>query len=364
MKWPTRIGVLLALATAVCAPDSVARAQDGAESLRQLSNTFRSAYEQVKPAVVQIATTRSWRFARQTLPESHPPVDPDAYRGLGSGTIVSDDGYILSNYHVVSGADSIVVTLTDRRTFGAEVVGFDSLIDIALLKIEAQQLPHVRLGDSTSLQVGDWVLAIGHPLGMGSTLTHGIISALDRRADIFNGSGYAIESFIQTNAVINPGNSGGPLVNASGDVIGINTLVRSGPGAGLGFAIPINLAQHVADQLVDQGEVVHPYIGLQLISLTARIAKEHNRDPNALVQLPERNGALVQSVLPESPAEQAGLRRGDLVIAVGETAISDPQLLLEVVDSARLGESLSLHVLRNGRELILAVKPLALPGVA
>ena len=130
MKWPTRIGVLLALTIAVCAPDSVARAQDGAESLRQLSNTFRSAYEQVKPAVVQIATTRSWRFARQTLPESHPPVDPDAYRGLGSGTTVSDDGYILSNYHVVSGADSVVVTLTDRRTFGAEVVGFDSLIDI------------------------------------------------------------------------------------------------------------------------------------------------------------------------------------------------------------------------------------------
>ena len=140
---------------------------------------------------------------------------------------------------------------------------------------------------------------------------------------------------IQTDAAINPGNSGGPLVNAAGEVIGINTLVRSGPGAGLGFAIPINLARGVVDQLLDQGEVVHPYIGLQLIPLTARIAKEHNRDPNALVQLPQRNGALVQSVLPDSPADRGGFHRGDLVVAVGDKPTTDPQGLLAVVDQSR-----------------------------
>ena len=169
---------------------------------------------------------------------------------------------------------------------------------------------------------------------------------------------------IQTDAAINPGNSGGPLVNADGEVIGINTLVRSGPGAGLGFAIPINLARGVADQLVQQGEVVHPYIGLQLLALTPRIAREHNRDPNALVELPERQGALVQSVLPEGPAEKAGLRRGDLVIGVRDQAVLDPQQLLEVVDAAPIGDPLPLKLLRNGRELTLSVKPAPLPGIS
>jgi len=169
---------------------------------------------------------------------------------------------------------------------------------------------------------------------------------------------------IQTDAAINPGNSGGPLVNGDGEVIGINTLVRSGPCAGLGFASPINLARGVADQMVQQGEVVHPYIGLQLLASTPRIAREHNRDPNALVELPERQGALVQSVLPEGPAEKAGLRRGDLVIGVRDQAVLDPQQLLEVVDAAPIGDPLPLKLLRNGRELTLSVKPAPLPGIS
>ena len=340
MKWPTRIGVLLTLATAVCAPDSVARAQDGAESLRQLSNTFRSAYEQVKPAVVQIATTRSWRFARQTLPESHPPVDPDAYRGLGSGTIVSDDGYILSNYHVVSGADSIVVTLTDRRTFGAEVVGFDSLIDIALLKIEAQQLPHVRLGDSTSLQVGDWVLAIGHPLGMGSTLTHGIISALDRRADIFNGSGYAIESFIQTNAVINPGNSGGPLLNLDGETVGIVTAISTRTGFYMGYslAVPVNLAREAMNDIRTHGRVVRGYLGISMEAVTQETVDTYG------LSMERPHGVWVR-VSPQGPAQRSGLQNGDVILAVDGQRVDHPNQIQSIIYGRDPGERVQLTLL-------------------
>ena len=193
-------------------------------------------------------------------------------------------------------------------------------------------------------------------------MTLGIVSSLHRNINSLGFSDKRLD-LIQTDAAINPGNSGGPLVNGDGEVIGINTLVRSGPGAGLGFAIPINLARRVADQLLQQGEVVHPYIGLQLVGLTARIAREHNRDPNALVQLPERNGALVQSVLPDGPSDKAGLRRGDLVIAVEDRPVDDPQALLEVVDAAPIGTPLPLKLLRNGREISLSVKPAPLSGL-
>ena len=213
------------------------------------------------------------------------------------------------------------------------------------------------------MQVGDWAIALGTPFGLERTVTLGIVSSLHRN---INSLGFADKrlELIQTDAAINPGNSGGPLVNGDGQVIGINTLVRSGPGAGLGFAIPINLARRVADQLQQQGEVVHPYIGLQLVALTPRIAREHNKDPNALVQLPERSGALVQAVLPDGPAEKAGLRRGDLLITVDERDIADPQALLEVVDAAAIDVPLPLKVLRAGRELTLSVKPEPLPGMA
>ena len=218
------------------------------------------------------------------------------------------------------------------------------------------------LGDSEALDVGDWAIALGTPYGLERTVTLGIVSSLHRNISSLGFADKRLD-LIQTDAAINPGNSGGPLVNASGEVIGINTLVRSGPGAGLGFAIPINLAHRVADQLVAEGQVVHPYLGLQLVPLTARIAREHNKDPNALLQLPERSGALVQTVVPDSPAQKAGLHRGDVVISAGETVVVDPQSLLTEVDRAELNTPLPLEVLRNGKSLQLSVKPAPLPGL-
>jgi S1-C subfamily serine protease len=213
------------------------------------------------------------------------------------------------------------------------------------------------------LEVGDWAIALGTPYGLERTVTLGIVSSLHRNISSLGFSDKRLD-LIQTDAAINPGNSGGPLVNATGEVIGINTLVRSGPGAGLGFAIPINLASRVAEQLQKDGEVVHPYLGVQLVPLTARIARDHNRDPNALVELPERSGALVQSVLPDSPAQRAGLRRGDLIVHAGEDTIRDPQDLLKQVDQAEIDQPLLLQILRNGGDLQLSVKPAPLPGMS
>ena len=208
--------------------------------------------------------------------------------------------------------------------------------------------------------MGDWAIALGSPYGLERTVTLGIVSSLHRNINSLGFSDKRLD-LIQTDAAINPGNSGGPLVNAAGEVIGINTLVRSGPGAGLGFAIPINLARRVADQLVAGGHVVHPYLGVQLVPLTARLARDNNRDPGALLQLPERDGALVQRVLPDSPAAAAGLRRGDLVVAAADQPIPDPATLLALVERASVGEAMGLKVVRGDRELLVSIRPAALP---
>ena len=330
------------------------------------------AVRQVAPSVVRIDTERSV----QRQPYDPTLLDPllrdllgdpsgvERERGQGSGVVIDRDGLILTNAHVVERVDTVTVTLPEGEQRDGDVVGTDPVTDLALVRLQrgAQPAP-APLGDSEKLDVGDWAIALGTPYGLERTVTLGIVSSLHRN---INSLGFADKrlELIQTDAAINPGNSGGPLVNGDGQVIGINTLVRSGPGAGLGFAIPINLARRVADQLQQQGEVVHPYIGLQLVALTPRIAREHNKDPNALVQLPERSGALVQAVLPDGPAEKAGLRRGDLLITVDERDIADPQALLEVVDAAAIDVPLPLKVLRAGRELTLSVKPEPLPGMA
>lgn len=329
------------------------------------------AVERVAPSVVRIDTERT--VERQPFDPTlidpllrdllgDPAMGPERERGQGSGVLIDDAGLILTNAHVVERVDQVSVTLAEGEVADGIVIGADPVTDLALVRLSEGDLPNAApLGNSEALQVGDWAIALGTPFGLERTVTLGIVSSLHRNINSLGFSDKRLD-LIQTDAAINPGNSGGPLVNGRGEVIGINTLVRSGPGAGLGFAIPINLATGVVAQLLEKGEVIHPYLGVQLVSLTARIAKEHNRDPNALVELPERSGALVQSVLPDSPAEKAGLRRGDLVIAADEMIISDPQSLLEQVDKAEIGVPLSLKIMRNSLELSLSIKPSALPG--
>ena len=336
-------------------------------------NFVADAVSQVAPAVVRIDTERTVQrqpfdptlidpLLRDLLGE--PGIGPERERGQGSGVVIDDQGLVLTNAHVVERVDAVSVTLADGDQHDGSVVGTDPVTDLALVRLDGGTRPEAApLGDSDALEVGDWAIALGTPYGLERTVTLGIVSSLHRNISSLGFSDKRLD-LIQTDAAINPGNSGGPLVNGRGEVIGINTLVRSGPGAGLGFAIPINLARHVSEQLLTSGEVVHPYLGVQLVPLTARIAREHNRDPNSLVELPERFGALVQSVLPDSPAERAGLRRGDLVIAAAETSVSDPQTLLKQVDQAEIGVTFSLRIMRNGQEMSLSVNPAALPGLS
>ncbi len=335
-------------------------------------NFVSSAVKNVSPAVVKIDTERL--VERQQFDPTlldpllrdllgDPGIAPDKERGQGSGVIINDNGLILTNAHVVERVDDVSVTLADGTIKDGQVLGTDAVTDLALVKIqESTYSSFAPLGNSEDLEVGDWAIALGTPYGLEKTVTLGIVSSLHRDINSLGFSDKRLD-LIQTDAAINPGNSGGPLINSNGEVIGINTLVRSGPGAGLGFAIPINLAKNVSDQLLKNGEVIHPYLGVQLISLNPRIAKEHNQDPNSLVQLPERNGALIQSVIPNSPAEKAGLRRGDLVIAAENISIEEPKALLDEVEKAQIGKVFLLSVLRDNKEIQINIKPEPLPGL-
>ena len=329
-----------------------------------------AAARAVAPAVVRIDTER--QVSRQQFdPAMLDPLLRDLFgdpsnsmreRGQGSGVVIdAARGLVLTNAHVVDAVDLVEVTLADGRQLDGQVVGADPVTDLALVKLEGQrQLAAAPLGDSEALEVGDWAIALGSPYGLERTVTLGIVSSLHRDINSLGFSDKRLD-LIQTDAAINPGNSGGPLVNSAGEVIGINTLVRSGPGAGLGFAIPINLARRVALQLADGGQVVHPYLGLQLVPLTARQARANNSDPNALLQLPERDGALVQRVLEDSPAQAAGLRRGDLVVAAAEQPVGDPASLLRQVERSSVGEPLALSVIRAQKQMKLTIRPAALP---
>ena len=354
--------LLLLLSVVWAAPAWADRAQG-------VGSFVTAAVKRVAPAVVRIDTERS--VPRLGLdPSFNDPLLRELFgdqmpqnreRGQGSGIVIDAKGLVLTNAHVVDGADHVEVSLADGRALEGQVLGADPITDLAVVSIAGSGLKAAPLGDSEALEVGDWAIALGTPYGLERTVTLGIVSSLHRNITSLGFSDKRLE-LIQTDAAINPGNSGGPLINASGEVVGINTLVRSGPGAGLGFAIPINLAKGVAAQLGRGSSVVHPYLGLQLVPLNPRLARDNNADPNALLNLPERDGALVQRVIPESPADKAGLRRGDLVVAAAEHNVPDPAALLRVVEASQVGEPLSLTVLRGAQELQLAIRPEALPS--
>ena len=348
----------------------VAALSFGVEPVLAAHGFVAQAVGRVAPSVVRIDTERQVLMSGLD-PGLDDPLLKELFgdlasshreNGQGSGVVIGRDGLVLTNAHVVEGADRVQVSLADGTQCDGEVVGSDPVTDLAVVRLAStsQKLKAAPLGDSDALEPGDWAIALGHPYGLDSTVTLGIVSSLHRNISSLGFTDKRLE-LIQTDAAINPGNSGGPLINESGEVIGLNTLVRAGPGAGLGFAIPINLAKGVAERLSSGGEVVHPYLGLQLVPLTVRRAKEHNADPNALVQLPEHDGARVQQVLEHSPAVAAGLRRGDLVIAAGERNVRAPADLLAVVEASSLGDPLQLKVLRGSEQMELSIEPAPLP---
>jgi serine protease Do len=282
-------------------------------------------------------------FFRRFFPDRPPPGQA---RSLGSGFIISEDGYIITNNHVVGEADKITVRLSDKEEYEAKVIGSDDKTDLALIKINAKHpLPTVPLGKSADLQVGDWVMAIGNPFGLEQTVTAGIVSAKGR---VIGAGPY--DDFIQTDASINPGNSGGPLLNLKGEVVGINSAIfsQSGGNIGIGFAIPIDLAKSIVAQLKDKGKVTRGWLGVAIQSVTPELAKSFG--------LKEPMGALVAEVTKDGPAEQAGLERGDVITAFNGTTIKDSHELPALVARTPVGEKAEVTVLRGGKEKIFAIK--------
>jgi Do/DeqQ family serine protease len=282
-------------------------------------------------------------------------------RGSGSGFIIGADGRILTNAHVVDGADTVTVTLKDGRTFKGKVLGKDELTDVAVVKIQAEKLPVVTLGNSDQLQPGQWAIAIGNPLGLDNSVTTGIISATGRTSNQIGAPDKRVE-YIQTDAAINPGNSGGPLLNARGEVIGMNTAIIQG-AQGLGFAIPINTAQRISTQLIATGKVQHPYLGIQMVRLTPELKQNINSDPNSGLNVIEDNGVLVVKVMPNSPAAKAGIRAGDVIHKLNDQLVTDAASVQKAVENSQVGGNLRLELRRNGQSLKLAVQPGPFPIV-
>ncbi|MDQ7788048.1 MAG: DegQ family serine endoprotease [Thermodesulfovibrionales bacterium] len=322
----------------------------------ETSKAFSEIVTAVSPAVVNISTTKVVK--RDQGPFSDDPFydffnpfhDFNAPRkwkekSLGSGVIVSADGYIITNNHVVEKSDEIKVTLLDRRTFKGAIVGADPKTDVAILKIDANNLLPLTWGDSDKLQVGEFVLAIGSPYGLSNTVTMGIISAVGR-ANV----GIAdYEDFIQTDAAINPGNSGGPLVNIRGELIGINTAIfsRTGGYQGIGFAVPSNMVRLIMDQLIQKGQVTRGWVGVTIQELTPELASEFG--------LKRSNGALVSDVAKDSPAAKAGILRGDIILEFNGKEVKDVSSLRNMVAQSKSGTEISMKILRSGKEFTVKI---------
>ncbi|MFN7500047.1 MAG: HhoA/HhoB/HtrA family serine endopeptidase [Dolichospermum sp.] len=280
-------------------------------------------------------------------------------RGSGSGFIINSSGQILTNSHVVDGADSVTVTLKDGRTFKGKVLGEDAVTDVAVIQIDANKLPTLALGKSDTLQPGEAVIAIGNPLGLNNTVTSGIISATDRSSSDIGASDKRVD-YLQTDAAINPGNSGGPLLNARGEVIGMNTAIIQG-AQGLGFAIPINTVQKIAEELITKGRVDHPYLGIQMVTLTPEVKEKITTRFGDRINLAANQGILLVRIVPNSPAAIAGLRPGDVIKSINNQPVLKVDEVQKLVENSKIGIPLQVQVERNGRTFQVLVKPAPLP---
>ena len=347
--------------------------------VQELSQAFISIAESVTPAVVAIETESTRRRGRGgdegegqdprgrgmpfpfpfPMPEGHPNMPQES---SGSGFLISADGYIVTNNHVVADADQITVVLADNRQLRARLVGRDPLTDIAVIKVEGTAFPAVRIGRSEEVRIGEWVLAIGNPLDLGTTVTSGIVSAQGRSLNNLIGQSagangrWAIEDFIQTDAPINPGNSGGPLVNLRGEVVGVNSAIASPTGfySGYGFAVPIDLARKVADDLIRYGRVRRPAVGIQVSSVTPEDAE--------VFRLERIEGVVIQDFPEDSPARQAGLRQGDVIVAVDGNRVQRVGQFQRLIATRRPGESVRLDVIRYGDRRRVEVRLSEAPG--
>jgi len=327
---------------------------------------FTPIVKSALPAVVNVSTSKRVQVERETSPFSGPFRDffgPDLFdqfggprerqeNSLGSGVIVSSEGYILTNNHVVQGATDIQVFLSNERQLKGRIVGGDPKTDIAVIKVEEKNLPALTLGNSAGVQVGDFALAIGNPFGVGQTVTMGIVGATGR-------GGFGIEhyeDFIQTDAAINPGNSGGALINVRGELIGINTAIvaRSGGSQGVGFAVPTNMARPVMEQILKQGKVIRGYLGVNIQTMTPELAKSFGSKTT--------QGALIADVVPDGPAAKAGLRRGDIVLAVDGEPVLDSRRLTLRISQAAPGTAVDLKLLRDGQEQSIRITLGELPS--
>ena len=333
-------------------------------------NFVTNVVDRVGPAVVRINSSRTVRAQR---PEAFNdpffrryfgnqiPNQPSqrVQRGVGSGFIVSGDGRILTNAHVVDGADTVSVTLKDGRNFQGRVLGTDPVTDVAVVKIEASDLPTVPLSNSDQIRPGEWAIAIGNPLGLDNTVTAGIVSATGRSSGQVGVPDRRVE-FIQTDAAINPGNSGGPLLDQRGQVIGMNTAIRA-DAQGIGFAIPINTVQRIAEQLETNGKAEHPYLGVQMVTLSPAVKQEFNSSPNRDFEISEEQGVLIARIVPNSPAAQAGLRAGDVILQINGQGVTRSEEVQRLVEASRVGSDLQVALKRNGQDQTIRVRPGSYP---
>jgi serine protease Do len=328
----------------------------------ETSKAFSDIVSSVSPAVVNISTTKVLRRDTDSFLEDpffdffkpfHDFRIPKKWKeqSLGSGVIVSPDGYIITNNHVVEKSDEIKVTLLDKRTFKGRIVGADPKTDIAIVKIDATNLPTIPWGDSEKLQVGEFVLAIGNPYGLSHTVTMGIISAVGRA----NVGVADYEDFIQTDAAINPGNSGGPLVNIQGELIGINTAIfsRTGGYQGIGFAVPSNMVRPIMSQLIQKGKIIRGWLGVTIQELTPELSQKFG--------LEKSQGALVSDVAKRSPAERAGIMRGDIILEFNGKEVKDVGNLRNMVAQSKVGSDVTIKILRSGKEYTVRLVIAELP---